>query len=185
MLSIKTCRSIINLASKQTQQQQFICGYAAKVVKRGGKKVVEDEDIGVDQSEKYDIKVSKTSYQKIIQRFQVLFKRPEIADKNESDEEKRLRLINYNYTQYSDQLKKEKEREEREKLDYQWEAVMELPEDLRKIALLVETDKEMPLIPFLYDTPPTKGDPKKTIQLKKKDRNLKPSEREFLSNSQI
>ncbi|KAN0007416.1 hypothetical protein ACTFIV_001304 [Dictyostelium citrinum] len=185
MLSIKSCRSIINLASKQQLQQQFIAGYAAKVVKKGrsGKNTDEDEDRG-DLSSKYDIKVSKASYQKIIQRFQTLFKRPENVDKNEADEEKQLRANIYNFTLYSNELIKERENEEKDKLDYQWDAIMELPEDLRKIALLVETDQEMPLIPFLYDTPPTKGDPKKQIQLKKKDKTIKPSQRELITNSQ-
>ncbi|KAN0055746.1 hypothetical protein ACTA71_011632 [Dictyostelium dimigraforme] len=185
MLSIKTCRSIVNLASKQQQPQQFLAGYAAKVVKkgRGGKKSDEDEERGADISSKYDVKVSKASYQKIIQRFQTLFRRPENVDKNESDEEKQLRKTIYNFTLYSNEIIKERDREEKAKLDYQWDAIMELPEDLRKIALLIETDQEMPLIEFLYDTPPTKDDPKKSIQLKKKDKSIKPSERELLTNS--
>ncbi|KAK5576541.1 hypothetical protein RB653_007685 [Dictyostelium firmibasis] len=183
MLSIKTCRSIINLASKQQTQQIFSVGYA-KVVKKGrpGKKVQDEDQERVDSS-KYDVKVSKASYQKIIQRFSTLFRRPDSIDLNRSDEEQELRKIIYNYNKYSEEIVVERDREEEEKLNHQWDAIMELPEDLRKIALLIQTDQEMPLIPFLYDTPPTKVDPKKSVQLKKKDKSLKPSQRELLTNS--
>ncbi|EGC33130.1 hypothetical protein DICPUDRAFT_81065 [Dictyostelium purpureum] len=174
---------IINSISKNVNN---IASYstAPKQQKKSRRNKGEEEEGGNDNISKYDIKVSKGSYQKIISGFTQKFRRPDQINTKRSEEEVKLRKIIYEYEKYSKDISKRRDQEEVEKLRYQFDAVMELPEDLRKIALLVDTRDEQPeLIQFLTDTPPTKTNPKENIQLKKKDPTIKSSKKLFLNNS--
>eukprot|EP01132_Coremiostelium_polycephalum_P010818 gene10818-13254_t len=131
----------------------------------------DDDDSGVKAS-----KISQASTTKIVQRFTKIWKRPEKIAKI-TQEEKDLRKFMYDFEQYRQKIIDKKDKEELDKLLLQWEAVAELPEDLRRIAMLVDTlDPQPGYFPYLTKTPPTPYDPKDRIVLKKKDPKVKRSE---------
>eukprot|EP01133_Synstelium_polycarpum_P007209 gene7209-8373_t len=124
-----------------------------------------------------DSKVSKPSMDKIKQRFTKEYKRPDKATQGpQSEEEKTIRLFIHKFNEYRSEIQDKRDREEMEKSNYQWEAVAELPEDLRKIAMYVDTHEDMPdWIPMWTLTPPTEN-PTPKIVLKKKVQVTKRSE---------
>jgi len=137
---------------------------------------IAEEDDEINVASKY----SKQSATKVITRFSKIWRRPEHPSviTKRSEEEKQLREFIYKFNTYRKEVIARRDKEEEDKMNLQWEAIMELPEDLRKIALLVDTHDEQPaLIPLLTLTPPTPFNPKKKMQFKKKDKSLKRSER--------
>ncbi|GAM24160.1 hypothetical protein SAMD00019534_073350, partial [Acytostelium subglobosum LB1] len=142
-----------------------------------------DDDFADDDQGEPETTISKASMDKIKQRFTAAFKRPDITKQAPpTEEEEALRLSMYHYEQYRQKLLDKKDAEEKQKLHYQWEAVAELPEDLRKTAMLVDTHDDAPdWIPFWTTTPPSK-DPQSKIVYKKKEKPKKRSEELLTGN---
>ncbi|EGG22549.1 hypothetical protein DFA_04679 [Cavenderia fasciculata] len=148
-------------------------GRARKVVGNPFLQEDDDEDFMEDSGDgegDQQQKLSKGSLDKIKQRFTKIYKRPQPTTAKPSAEEQQLRDIIKSYAKYSQETAQKRDDEEKEKSHLQWEAIAELPEDLRKIALLVDTHDEAPMpIPTWTLTPPSK-DPQSKIVWKKKDK---------------
>ncbi|KYQ90184.1 hypothetical protein DLAC_08782 [Tieghemostelium lacteum] len=167
------CGSSLSMYSRQAGKAPAHGGKA----KKGVDAFDEDTEGQIQQT-----KISKQSMTKIIQRFTKIYKKPE-KSAPQTEEEQKLRKFITGFNKYRQEIINRRDKESRDKLNLQWEAVMELPEDLRKIAMLIDTHDEQPaLLQHLTWTPPTKGDPKQKIQMKKKDKSLKRSQR-FIENT--
>ncbi|EFA79066.1 hypothetical protein PPL_08536 [Heterostelium album PN500] len=185
MTSICMRRSIVGLLHKSntvTPNSLYILG-RARVNKHKLPEHMQKDDFDDDDGKVVESKISKTSMDKIKQRFTSTFKRPDLDKQPEqTEEEKELRLFIHQYDKYRKEIEKRRDDEEKYAMHYQWEAIAELPEDLRKTAMLVDTHDDAPdWIPFWTLTPPSE-DPASKMVMKKKVKAKKRSEELLTGN---